>query len=123
MVRIMVWVTQDHEFYGMSSMAYGGYRIGFLSVFHVLYESWVAQNPEGANNTGLDEESEWMNTMDVQLTFSVDGRSYLRAGNREPILKVATHTHTHTHTHTARHPPPSRLPLPSPPRLLFHRPS
>ena len=34
---------QDHEFYGMSSMVYRGFRIGFLSVFHVLYEGIVAR--------------------------------------------------------------------------------
>ena len=34
------------------------------------------------------EAGEWMNTMDVQLTFSRNGRDYHRAGNREPILTV-----------------------------------
>ena len=34
---------QDHEFYGMSSMVYRGFRIGFLSVFHVMYEGIVAR--------------------------------------------------------------------------------
>ena len=36
----------------------------------------------------LGEAGEWMNTMDVQLTFSRNGRDYHRAGNREPILTV-----------------------------------
>ena len=30
---------------------------------------------------------EWMNQMDIQLTYSKDGRSWHRAGNREPILE------------------------------------
>ena len=71
---------QDHEFYGMSSMAYRDFRIGFLSVFHTLYEGWIAQNQIE------DWMPEWMNQMDVQLTYSRDGRSWQRAGNREPIL-------------------------------------
>ena len=29
-----------------------------------------------------------MNTMDIQLTYTADGRTYHRAGNRKPILKV-----------------------------------
>ena len=34
-----------HEFYGMSSLSYGAeYRVGFLSVFHTVYETWVGQH-------------------------------------------------------------------------------
>ena len=71
---------QDREFYGMSSMAYRDFRIGFLSVFHTVYEGWVAQNDIE------DWMPEWMNQMDIQLTYSKDGRTWERAGNREPIL-------------------------------------
>ena len=71
---------QDHEFYGMSSLAYRDFRIGFLSVFHTLYEGWVAQNRIE------DWMPEWMNQMDIQLTYSKDGRTWQRAGNRESIL-------------------------------------
>ena len=71
---------QDHEFYGMSSLAYRGLRIGFLSVFHTLHEGWIAQNQIE------DWMPAWMNQMDVQLTYSQDGRTWHRAGNREPIL-------------------------------------
>ena len=61
---------QDHEFYGMSSLAYRDFRIGFLSVFHTLYEGWIAQNQIE------NWMPEWMNQMDVQLTYSKDGRTY-----------------------------------------------
>ena len=71
---------QDHEFYGMSSMAYRDFRIGFLSVFHTLYEGWIAQNEIE------DWMPDWMNQMDIQLTYSGDGRTWHRAGNREPVL-------------------------------------
>ena len=72
---------QDHEFYGMSSLAYRDLRVGFLSVFHTLNEGWIAQNQ-------IEEwMPEWMNRMDVQLTYSSDGRTWHRAGNREPILE------------------------------------
>ncbi len=71
---------QDHEFYGMTSMAYRNWRIGFLSVFHTLYEGWIAQNR-------IEEwMPEWMNQMDIQLAYSKDGRTWHRAGNRQPIL-------------------------------------
>jgi hypothetical protein len=71
---------QDQEFYGMSSMAYRDFRIGFLSVFHTVYEGWLAQN-------SIEEwMPEWMNQMDIQLTYSKDGRTWHRAGNRQPIL-------------------------------------
>ena len=71
---------QDHEFYGMSSLAYRDLRIGFLSVFHTLNEGWIARNQIE------DWMPEWMNRMDVQLTYSRDGRTWHRAGNREPIM-------------------------------------
>ena len=71
---------QDHEFYGMTSLAYRDYRIGFLSIFHTLNESWIAENQIE------DWMPEWMNRTDIQLTYSKDGRSWHRAGNREPIL-------------------------------------
>ena len=71
---------QDHEFYGMSSMAYRGFRIGFLSIFHTLEEGWIAANQIE------DWMPPWMNQMDIQLTYSADGRDWQRAGNREPIL-------------------------------------
>ena len=71
---------QDHEFYGMTALTYRDYRIGFLSVFHTLNEQWVAQH-------GIEDwMPEWMNRMDIQLTWSRDGRSWQRAGNREPVL-------------------------------------
>ena len=62
-------------------MPYRDYRIGFLSVFHTLNESWIAQNRIE------DWMPEWMNRMDIQLTYTRDGRSWHRAGNREPILE------------------------------------
>ena len=72
---------QDHEFYGMTSLEYGDYRIGFLSIFHTLNESWIVEY-------GIEDwMPEWMNRMDIQLTYSKDGRSWGRAGNREPILE------------------------------------
>jgi hypothetical protein len=80
---------QNREFYGMSSMQYRDWRVGFLSVFHVLYESWVALNPESVHSAGVDDkDDEWMNTMDIQLVCSTDGRRYRRVGAREPILRV-----------------------------------
>lgn len=71
---------QDREFYGMSSMLYRDMRIGFLSIFHTLNEGWIAANQ-------IEPwMPEWMNQMDVQLTYSHDGRTWHRAGNREPVL-------------------------------------
>lgn len=71
---------QDHEFYGMTSLAYRDFRIGFMSVFHTLHERWIVENQIE------DWMPEWMNQMDTQLTWSKDGRTWHRAGNREPIL-------------------------------------
>ena len=64
----------------MASMAYRGHRIGFLSVYHTLCENWIAQN-------SVEEwMPPWLETMDIQLTYSTDGTTYHRAGGREPIL-------------------------------------
>ena len=71
---------QDHEFYGMTSMPYRDFRIGFLSVFHTLNEGWIALNQIE------DWMPQWMNQMDIQLTYTKDGRTWHRAGNRQPIL-------------------------------------
>ena len=72
---------QDHEFYGMTSMEYGDHRIGFMSIFHTLNENWISSN-------GIEDwMPDWMNRMDIQLTYSKDGRTWHRAGNREPILE------------------------------------
>ena len=71
---------QDYEFYGMSSLAYRDFRIGLLSVFHTLHERWIAQNQIEA------WMPEWMNQMDIQLTYSKDGQIWHRVGNRERIL-------------------------------------
>ena len=49
---------QNREFYGMSSMQYRDWRVGFLSVFHVLYESWVALNPESVHSAGVDDKDD-----------------------------------------------------------------
>ena len=57
----------------MSSLAYRDFRIGFLSVFHTLYEGWIAQNQIE------DWMPEWMNQMDVQLTYS---RPHLASGGQ-----------------------------------------
>ena len=71
---------QDHQFYGMTSLAYRDFRIGFLSIFHTLHERWIAENE-------IEHwMPEWTNQMDIQLTWSKDGRAWHRAGNREPIL-------------------------------------
>ncbi len=72
---------QDHEFYKMTSMAYAEFRVGFLVVFHTLNEGWIAENQ-------IEEwMPEWMNKLDLQLTYSKDRRTWHRAGNREPILR------------------------------------
>ena len=77
-------LPQDHEFYGMSSLAYRDFRIGFLSVFHTLYEGWIAQNQIE------DWMPEWMNQMDVQLTYSRDGRTYgIERATANPFCSAA----------------------------------
>ncbi len=57
------------------------FRLGFLCVFHTLNERGIAENQ-------IEEwMPEWMNQLDVQLTYSKDGRTWHRAGNRETILQ------------------------------------
>ncbi|KKK78788.1 hypothetical protein LCGC14_2840050, partial [marine sediment metagenome] len=61
--------AQDHEFYNMTSMAYAEFRLGFLYVLHTINENWMAENQVE------DWMPEWMNQIDVQLTYSKDGRT------------------------------------------------
>jgi hypothetical protein len=56
---------------------------------HAAPAERVALNPESVHSAGVDDkDDEWMNTMDIQLVCSTDGRRYRRVGAREPILRV-----------------------------------
>ncbi len=62
----------DRQFYHMQVMQYEGVYIGFLGVFHIV--------PEYEQQEKL--EAKRMDNLDVQLTFSRDGRAWMRAGDR-----------------------------------------
>ena len=63
----------SRQFYNMEWMPYGDVYFGFLSVYHVPHPgpSW--------------------DKVDVQLTFSRDGRTWRRAGDRQTFIPNAPH--------------------------------
>ena len=69
---------QDQQFYNMEWMPYGNVYFGFISVYHTLPSMKTKITP------GVD----WMDTVDVQLAFSRDGRSWNRAGGRDVFMPL-----------------------------------
>ncbi len=70
----------DQQFYNMEFMPYGDVYFGFISVYHTL------PGMETKITAGLD----WLDTVDIQLAFSRDGRSWKRAGGRGVFLPLGT---------------------------------
>ncbi len=70
----------NQQFYNMEFMPYGDVYFGFISVYHTL------PGMETKITGGLD----WIDTVDIQLTFSRDGRTWNRAGGREVFLPLGT---------------------------------
>ena len=62
----------DRQFYHMQVMQYEGVYIGFPGVFRIV--------PEYERQEKLEPKR--MDNVDIQLTFSRDGRRWMRAGNR-----------------------------------------
>ena len=74
---------QDQNFHGMHVMRYGDYWIGFMQVYHTLHEGW---------NDYHEIEPDmprWMNTFSLQLTYSRDGRNWMRCGDRQTFMPPA----------------------------------
>lgn len=68
----------NRQFYNMEWMPYGDVYFGFLAVYHIL------PGMEPKITPGLP----WLDTVDIQLTFSRDGRRWTRAGGRQAFLPV-----------------------------------
>jgi len=70
----------DQDFHGMHVMFYEGYRIGFMQIYHNLHEGWYAYHEIP------DDAPRWTETFSLQLTYSRDGRNWLRCGGRQEFL-------------------------------------
>ena len=68
----------NQQFYNMEFMPYGDVYFGFISVYHTLpgMETKVTEGPA------------WTDTVDIQLTYSRDGRTWHRAGDRQVFLPL-----------------------------------
>lgn len=70
----------------MSSLAYRAFRIGFLSVFHTLYEGWIVQNQIE------DWMPTWMNHQTIRsLLFLVNAKFHT---TKPPSRQAAHHAAT-----------------------------
>jgi hypothetical protein len=68
------------EFHGMHVMRYEEYWVGLMQVYHTMHEGWYAFHE-------IEPDAPpWMETFSLQLTYSRDGRNWLRAGNRQTFL-------------------------------------
>ena len=66
----------DRQFYNMEWMRYEDVYFGFIAAYHVL--------------PGMEEKitpgAPWMDKVDIQLTFSRDNRTWMRAGDRQVFI-------------------------------------
>ena len=74
---------QNQEFHGMHVMRYEDYWIGFMQVYHTLHEGWYDYHEIEP------DQPKWMNTFSLQLTYSRDGRNWMRCGNRQTFMSPA----------------------------------
>ena len=70
------------EFYGMPVTSYEGKYVGFLWIYH------NSPNPVLVKSPNLENEKGSQQTLDTQLTYSGDGKTFIRVGNRQPFLPV-----------------------------------
>jgi len=70
---------QNREFHGMHTMRYGDYWVGFLQVIHYVHEGWDAYHE-------IPDDKPWLGTWTIQLTYSRDGRNWLRCGDRQVFM-------------------------------------
>ena len=70
----------NQQFYNMEFMPYGDVYLGFISVYHTL------PGMETKITAGVD----WIDTVDIQLAFSRDGRNWQRVGERAVFLPLGT---------------------------------
>ncbi len=68
----------NQQFYNMEFMPYGDVYFGFISVYHIL----------PGMETKVTEGAPWMDTVDIQLSYSRDGRTWHRAGDRQVFLSL-----------------------------------
>ena len=68
--------VRSKQFYNMEWMPYEEVYFGFISVYHTLPGMETKITP------GLD----WIDKVDIQLTFSRDGRNWQRAGDRQVFI-------------------------------------
>jgi hypothetical protein len=68
------------ELYGMPVKKYEGKYIGFLWVYHNSPNPDLVPKPNIENMKGSEQ------TLDTQLTYSEDGKHFIRVGNRQPFL-------------------------------------
>lgn len=68
------------EFYGMPVTKYEGKYIGFLWVYHNSPNLVLVKSPSPLNENGSQQ------TLDTQLTYSEDGKHFIRVGDRQPFL-------------------------------------
>ena len=68
-------------FYSLETLLYEGVYIGFPTPYH-NYPLLDSNLPP----TGGNARSPWIDTIDVQLAFSRDGKAWQRVGNRRPFI-------------------------------------
>jgi len=68
------------EFYGMPVLKYQGRYIGFLWIYHNSPNPALVSSPNMANLAGAQQ------TLETQLTYSEDGKHFIRVGDRQLFL-------------------------------------
>ena len=74
----------NQQFYNMEWMPYEDVYFGFIAVYHTL------PGLETATSRQIRSGPDWLDTVDIQLAFSRDGRTWERAGGRNVFLPLGT---------------------------------
>ncbi len=79
---------QSRQFYNMEWLHYEGMDIGFIAIYHTLL-GMEPDYPEGIA---------WLDTVDIQLAYSDDGKQWRRVEHNEPFLPVTAAPRSFDHS-------------------------
>ena len=82
------------QFYNMEWMPYEDVYFGFIAAYHVLpgMEEKITTGPP------------WMDTIDIQLSFSRDNRTWMRAGDRQTFIPTGPDEYDKGMVYVFQHP-------------------
>ena len=85
---------RDRQFYNMEWMPYEDVYFGFIAAYHVL----PGMEPK------ITPGAPWMDSIDIQLSFSRDNRAWSRAGGRQVFIPTGPDEYDRGMVYVMQHP-------------------